>query len=131
MNWGRVLPLFLVRAVLAGGAATGTLMGAALGAAIGAASGNAGAGAAIGAGSGLLIGTAAASDPACAAAGEIQRRYDMAYQQCMYAKGSHIPGVIRTPPRAYRVLRPPPAFALGPPPPPPPTAYPPPPPRLQ
>ncbi len=111
---------------LASGAAIGTLMGAGLGAAIGAASGQAGTGAAIGAASGLIGGTALASGPAYAAGSEVQRRYDMAYQQCMYAKGNQIPGVMRAPRRAYRAAPPPP-----PPPdysPAPPRAYPPPPP---
>lgn len=112
---------------LAGGAAIGTLAGAALGAAIGGASGNVGSGAAIGAASGLVVGTAAGSGQAYGAGQEVQRRYDNAYQQCMYAKGNQIPGVVRAPSRAY-----------GPPPPPPPSEsinpgppvqYPPPPPR--
>ena len=67
------------------GAVAGTAMGAALGAAIGAASGNAGAGAAIGAASGLLGGTAVGANAGQAYGWEAQRRYDMAYQQCMYA----------------------------------------------
>jgi len=117
---------------LASGAAIGTLMGAGLGAAIGAASGNAGTGLAIGAASGLIGGTAMASGPAYAAGSEVQRRYDMAYQQCMYAKGNQIPGVVRAPRRGYRVPPPPPPpppdYTPGPPPPPPPGAYPPPPP---
>ncbi len=116
---------------LAGGAAIGTLMGAGLGAAIGAASGNVGAGAAIGAGTGLVFGTAAATGPAYAAGGEVQRRYDIAYQQCMYMKGNQIPGIVRAPRRAYNVPPPPPppGFTPGPPGPPPPSAYPPPPPK--
>jgi hypothetical protein len=117
---------------LAAGAAVGTLMGAGLGAAIGAASGNAGTGAAIGAASGLIGGTAVASGPAYAAGWEAQRRYDIAYQQCMYAKGNRIPGVVRNPRRAYRMPPPspppPPGYTSGPPVPPPPGAYPPPPP---
>jgi hypothetical protein len=78
-----VQPSDAVNEKLASGAAIGTLIGAGLGAAIGAASGSAGAGAAIGAGSGLLAGTAVATGPASASGWEIQRRYDMAYQQCM------------------------------------------------
>jgi hypothetical protein len=77
---------------LVGGAALGTLAGAGLGAAIGAASGNAGAGAAIGAASGLVGGTAMATGPAYGAGYQVQRRYDNAYLQCMYAKGNQIPG---------------------------------------
>lgn len=116
---------------LANGAVLGTLMGAGLGAAIGAASGNPGTGAAIGAASGLIGGTAVASGPAYGAGWEVQRRYDIAYQQCMYAKGNHTPGLVRTARRASRVPPPPPppfGYAPGPPVPPPPGAYPPPPP---
>jgi hypothetical protein len=93
---------------LVGGAAIGTLLGAGLGAAIGAASGNAGAGAAIGAASGLVGGTAIASGPAYSAGWETQRRYDNAYQQCMYAKGNLIPGVTSSSQRAYSAPPPPP-----------------------
>lgn len=115
---------------LARGAAIGTLIGAGLGAAIGAGSGNAGAGAAIGAGSGFLGGTAMATGPAYATGWEVQRRYDIAYQQCMYAKGNQIPGHMGAPRRAYRVPPPPPppGFSRRAPVPLPPGAYPPPPP---
>jgi uncharacterized protein YceK len=105
-----VPPSKAVNEKLAGGAAIGTLVGAGLGAMIGAASGNAGAGAAIGAGSGLLGGTAMASGPAYAAGWEVQRRYDIAYQQCMYAKGNQIPDHKQTSSRAYPVPPPPPGF---------------------
>jgi hypothetical protein len=98
---------------LANGAAVGTLLGAGLGAAIGSASGHAGAGALIGAGSGMLAGTAAASGPAYEAGWQVQRRYDIAYQQCMYAKGNEIPGLRHVSRRA----------SLPPPPPPPPPNY--------
>jgi hypothetical protein len=75
------------------GAAVGTAAGAALGAALGAASGHAGAGAAIGAGSGLLVGGATGAGAGQAYGMEAQRRYDIAYQQCMAAKGNQIPGM--------------------------------------
>lgn len=88
------------------GAAIGTAVGAGLGAAIGAASGNAGAGAAIGAGSGLLVGTASGANAGQVYGWEAQRRYDIAYQQCMYANGNIIPGVRRV--RVQRPLPPPP-----------------------
>jgi hypothetical protein len=112
---------------LANGAALGTIMGAGLGAAIGAASGAAGTGAAIGAASGLIGGTAIASGPAYGAGWEVQRRYDIAYQQCMYAKGNQIPTLVRTARRAPRIPPPPPPppgyyYSPGPP-----GAYPPPP----
>ena len=120
---------------MASGAVVGTLIGAGLGAAIGAASGNPGVGAAIGAGSGLLGGTLAASGPAYATGWELQHRYDMAYQQCMYAKGNQIPGMSYSrslytapppppPPPGYSpgppTSTPPPGAAPPPPPPPPP-----------
>jgi uncharacterized protein YcfJ len=116
---------------LISGAAIGTLMGAGLGAAIGSASGNAGAGAGIGAASGLIGGAAVASGPAYAAGSAVQRRYDIAYEQCMYAKGNIIPGVVSTPPHASPAPPPPPPdYKPEPPPPPPPaTSAPPPPPQ--
>jgi hypothetical protein len=122
-------PADTVNQNLVGGAAIGTLVGAGLGAAIGAASGNAGSGAAIGAASGLIGGTAVASGPAYGAGWEVQRRYDNAYQQCMYAKGNLIPGVARASPRTNSVPPPPPppGYTSEPPPPPPPSASSPPP----
>jgi uncharacterized protein YcfJ len=105
----KVPPNEIVNKNLAGGAAIGTVMGAGLGAAIGAASGNPVTGVAIGAGSGLVTGTAVASGPAHAAGREAQRRYDNAYQQCMYAKGNQIPGFAAAPPkRAFWIPPPPP-----------------------
>jgi hypothetical protein len=103
-----ITPQKAVNDNLTGGAAVGTLAGAAVGAAAGSASGNAGTGAVIGAGSGLVFGTAAAAGPAAAAGQEAQRRYDNAYQQCMYAKGNQIPGVMRESQRAYQAMPPPP-----------------------
>src|SRR5512135_1814797 len=72
------------------GAIAGTALGAALGAAIGAATGGAGVGAAIGAASGLLGGTAVGANAGQAYGWEAQRRYDIAYKQCMYAYGNLI-----------------------------------------
>jgi hypothetical protein len=106
---------------LVSGAAIGTMLGAGLGAAIGAASGSLGAGLGIGAASGAIMGTAAAVGPSSGARWEVQRRYDNAYMQCMYAKGNQVPGVGRTYRRAYPPPPPPPGLA------PPPSAYPPPP----
>ncbi len=74
------------------GSAIGTVLGAAAGAAIGAAAGNAGVGAAVGAGTGVLVGTAAGAESGSATAGTLQWRYDVAYVQCMYAKGNQVPG---------------------------------------
>lgn len=100
----------------AAGAAIGTLVGAGLGAAFGAAAGNPGAGAAIGAGTGLLGGAAVGSNADWATSWEAQRRYDIAYQQCMYAKGNQIPGVVRHSRRASRIPPPPPPPGYAPPP---------------
>ncbi len=121
------------------GAAIGTLIGAGLGAAIGAAAGNPGIGAAIGAGAGLLGGTATGANAGAVSSYEVQRRYDIAYQQCMYAKGNQIPMRTYRAPTHYSTPAPPPpprpASAPGPPPPtsapvppppPPPSAAPPP-----
>lgn len=98
-------------------AAVGTLIGAAAGAAIGG-----GQGAAAGAGAGLaggaLVGTGAADHSSY----NLQRRYNVAYIQCMYAKGHKVPVSGRlmssnpSPPAAYTPPPPPP----GTPPPPPP-----------
>jgi hypothetical protein len=94
------------------GATVGTLVGAGLGAAIGAAAGNPGAGAAIGAGTGLLGGAASGANADWGSAWGAQQRYDMAFQQCMYAKGNQVPGVI-----PYRQSGQ--TFGVPPPPPPP------------
>lgn len=93
-------------------AVVGTVIGAGLGAAIGAASGNTGAGAAIGAGSGLLVGTTSGASAGQYYGREAQRRYDITYIQCMYAKGNDIPGMA-TQPRRYRKIPPPPPPDLG------------------
>ena len=70
-----------------GTAAVGTVLGAGLGAAVGG-----GPGAAIGAASGAVVGTAVAAPPAAGAQAGLQQRYDLAYEQCMYAKGNQVPG---------------------------------------
>jgi hypothetical protein len=98
------------------GAAVGTAVGAAAGAALGAAAGNPAIGAAAGAGVGLLGGTAVAGGYADANVSSVQRRYDVGYMQCMYAKGNQIP-VSRG-----SVPYPRPAATSTPPPPPPPPA---------
>ena len=46
----------------------------------------------------------------------LQRRYDYAYQQCMYARGHQVPSAVRSP---YSGSTPPPPPAGSPPPPPP------------
>ncbi len=94
------------------GAAVGTAVGAAAGAAIGAAAGNPAMGAAAGAGAGLLGGTAIGGGYADANVHSVQRRYDVGYMQCMYAKGNQIP--------VSRGATPPSRVSGTPPPPPPP-----------
>ena len=77
----------------------------------------AGLGAAIGAASGLLLGSAAGTSAGYASGYEAQRRYDIAYQQCMYSRGNSIPGVVTTVPRRrYPPPPPPPGHDYGPPP---------------
>jgi hypothetical protein len=115
-----------------GGAAVGTVVGAAVGAAIGAAAGGPATGAAVGAGVGLLGGTAVGAGNAQGASMSVQRRYDVAYMQCMYLKGNQIP-VARGSRPAYTAAPPPPPPAppsatLPPGVPPPPPGTPPPPP---
>lgn len=95
-------------------AAVGTAIGAVAGAAMGGHHG-----AAVGAGTGLIVGSVAGTGAAQASGYNLQQRYDMAYGQCMYAKGHKIPVsgsfTAATPRRAG-----PPAGAYPPPPPPPP-----------
>jgi hypothetical protein len=75
----------------AANAAVGTALGAAAGAIIGSVSGDAGAGAAIGAGTGLLFGSAAGANTLGYSSWQLQRQYDGAYVQCMYARGNRVP----------------------------------------
>lgn len=105
-------------------AAVGTAVGALAGAAMG---GSQGAG--VGAGVGLLAGSAAGAGAGQYSGYDLQRRYDIAYVQCMYAKGDRVPvsgQMTSSPGRAY-TPPPPPAGAYAPPPPPPGYAPPPPP----
>jgi hypothetical protein len=109
------------------GAAVGTAAGAAAGAAIGAAAGSPATGAAAGAGVGAVGGTTVGASSGYAAASSKQSRFDIAYVQCMYAKGNQVPlprGA--RPPSATAPPAPPSSTA---PPPPPPGSPPPPPPR--
>src|ERR1700682_2380074 len=69
-----------------GSAVVGTALGAAAGAAF-----NGGTGAAVGAGVGLLAGSAFGATAAQGSAYDVQRRYDYAYLQCMYANGNRVP----------------------------------------
>jgi uncharacterized protein YcfJ len=103
-----------------GTAAIGTVIGAVAGAAIGGRQG-----AAVGAAGGLVVGSAAGSGRAGASERDIHRRYDIAYQQCMYAKGNQLPGYQYTQPAKAAAYPPPPPSSNPPPPP----SSPPPPPR--
>jgi hypothetical protein len=96
------------------GAAVGTVAGAAIG-------GSQGAG--VGAGVGLATGAIAGTGAAAQSGATAQQRYDMGYQQCMYAKGHKIPMA------ASRYDRRPSSYRGAAPPPPPPGTPPPPPPR--
>jgi hypothetical protein len=111
-------------------AGVGTVIGAAAGAAL---TGNA-AGAAIGAGTGLVGGSLAGTSAANSSRYASQQHYDVAYIQCMYAKGHQVPvaGQFSNPgpsnpvsPAGQSV----PATTLSTPPPPPPGSPPPPPPQ--
>ncbi len=102
------------------GAALGTVVGAIAGAAI---DGSRGAG--VGAGTGLLIGTASGASSGGGDSYSVQRRYDHAYVQCMYAKGHRVPvdgrlseQVGQRPPAASPSVTPPPPPAGSPPAPP-------------
>jgi hypothetical protein len=94
------------------GAMVGTAVGAGFGALIGSASGQAGGGALIGSAAGMLVGAASGADSGRMSGQEVQRRYDSAYIQCMYAKDNHILGDSRWSRRYYyrsnAILPPPP-----------------------
>jgi hypothetical protein len=113
--------------------------GAAVGAIAGAAIGGNGQAAGAGAGVGLLIGALSGAGAGQSSGYAMQRRYDIGYQQCMYAKGNRVPSIARASgparPAGYYPPPPPPgapAPSYAPPPPgsyavPPPNAPPPPP----
>lgn len=71
----------------AGAAAVGTAVGAVAGSLSGG-HGSAGSGAATGLAVGSMVGAGQSGE----ASQDAQRRYDIAYQQCMYSKGNQIPG---------------------------------------
>jgi hypothetical protein len=99
-------------------AVVGTAIGAAAGGLMG---GNSGAG--VGAGIGLAGGALAGTGASEASGRTLQQRYDVAYQQCMYAKGHQIPMAARYAPyRSTTRQAAPPPPPPGPPPPPPPKA---------
>ena len=70
----------------AGAVVAGTAIGAAAGAL-----GNEGRGG-VGAAAGLVAGSMIGAGESANASRDAQRRYDIAYEQCMYAKGNQIPG---------------------------------------
>src|SRR5579859_4378876 len=70
-----------------GGALLGTALGAGLGAAVGG-----GRGAAIGAAGGAVVGTGYGAGSSQNAQMNIQGQYNLAYAQCMYARGNQVPG---------------------------------------
>ncbi|MDB5796681.1 MAG: hypothetical protein JWP36_583 [Paucimonas sp.] len=103
-------------------AALGTVLGTVAGAAA-----NGSRGAAVGAGAGLAMGGLAGVGAGQNAGRNVQQRYDVGYQQCMYAKGHKIPGsysMMSSPAVQYT-----PAARYNAPPPPPPGMPPAPPPR--
>lgn len=80
------------------GAAVGTVVGAAAGALIG---GHHAAG--TGAGVGLVTGSAMGAGEAGGVQQDAQRRYDIAFEQCMYAKGNQLPTAASTSYYRYRL----------------------------
>lgn len=70
-----------------------TALGAVLGLGVGAATGS-GRAAIVGAATGGAIGTAVGANQSTYAGLCLQRRYDIAYSQCMYAKGNYVPGMV-------------------------------------
>ena len=97
-------------------AVVGTAIGAAAGGLVG---GNSGAG--VGAGIGLAGGALSGSAAGDLSSRSLQQRYDIGYQQCMYAKGHQIPMAARYAPnrQTARPITPPPPPPGNPPPPPP------------
>lgn len=72
-------------------------IGAVLGLGVGAATGS-GRAATVGAASGGAIGAAVGANQSSYAGYSLQRRYDIAYSQCMYAKGNQVPGMMASEP---------------------------------
>lgn len=74
-----------------------TALGAVLGLGVGAATGS-GRAATVGAATGGAIGAAVGANQSSYAGYSLQRRYDIAYSQCMYAKGNFVPGMMAAAP---------------------------------
>lgn len=86
--------------------ASGAVVGGIVGAGIGAMFGNgSGGSAAFGAVAGSIIGSSEGASSGRYYGDQAQRRYDIAYQQCMYSKGNQVPGAT---PRYDAPLPPPP-----------------------
>ncbi len=111
-------------------AAVATAVGALAGAAI-----DGSRGAAVGAGGGLVLGSMSGAGASQSSAAQMQRRYDHAYVQCMYAQGHRVPvsGQLSSSSRASSWQSTPAASGSGGalPPPPPPGIPPPPPPGVR
>jgi uncharacterized protein YcfJ len=103
----------------AASAVTSAAVGTALGAAVGLAAGG-GKGAGTGAAIGAVAGSAIGLGEADVSYRGTQHRYDIAYEQCMYARGNLLPGQSAA---AYHAAPPPPPANAGTPPPPPPPAH--------
>jgi hypothetical protein len=78
-----------------GAAAVGTVIGAAADVLS-----NGGHGGGSGAGAGLVMGSMVGAGESANASHDAQQRYDIAYEQCMYAKGNQVPGYV-TPRTTY------------------------------
>ncbi|HEY7240403.1 MAG TPA: hypothetical protein VH600_14610 [Burkholderiales bacterium] len=103
-------------------AAVGAIFGTAAGAALGGNGHAALAGAGLGTATGAMVGSSAGAQGTYS----VQRRYDNAFTQCMYAKGNKVPMAVAprrqaasSSPSYYRPPPPPPPPSYGPPPPPP------------
>lgn len=70
-----------------GAAVVGTALGAGLGAAV-----DGGHGAGVGAAGGAVAGTVVGAGTSSEYGDSVQRQYNIAYAQCMYAKGNQVPG---------------------------------------
>lgn len=119
-NWAEqqtgLSPQAVANQSTANGAAVGTAIGVGAGALLGAASGNAGAGAAIGGISGMMIGASSGANAGQVYGYEAQRRYDIAYLQCMYAYGNQVPSrkPYQQPVYKRKYIPPPPPFSHAP-----------------
>lgn len=99
------------------------VVGTAVGALAGAAIGGDHQGAGVGAGTGLIVGSAMGSDSTDRSSYAMQRDYDHAYIQCMYAKGEKVPvseSAWRSQSQSAPAATTPPPPPAGSPPPPPP-----------